>query len=194
MLAVPKVDDDSGFWPTAVASQFNGYDTEESYAARTEKLLKAGTRPPGENLALAAKRHWPTATRKDADNAARHTTTKGVMHSGTSLVDATRNWGTPRGAEYKGCGPPGSKSFDHRLDRSYLDAQALDFQHGRPTDPTPLEQSGTGSCASGPSSAPLFLNPYFVEWLMGYPIGWTVSGPLETRSSPCTPRLPYGCC
>jgi hypothetical protein len=32
-------------------------------------------------------------------------------------------WGTPRATEYKGCGPKGSKSQIHRLNRSYLDAQ-----------------------------------------------------------------------
>jgi len=29
---------------------------------------------------------------------------------------------------------------------------------------------------------PRYLNPEFVEWLMGFPIGWTVCGPLATRS------------
>lgn len=42
---------------------------------------------------------------------------------------------------------------------------------------------------SGPASSPqirrspLRLNPRFVEWLMGYPPGWTGFGPLGTRSS-----------
>ncbi|WP_414902487.1 hypothetical protein ACMT1E_04455 [Sphingomonas flavalba] len=27
------------------------------------------------------------------------------------------------------------------------------------------------------------LNPLFVEWLMGWPIGWTGLGPVETASS-----------
>lgn len=33
-------------------------------------------------------------------------------------------WATPREAEWKGCGPTGSKSHQHRMDRDYLDAQA----------------------------------------------------------------------
>lgn len=49
---------------------------------------------------------WPTATVSDSRSAARGTTTTGVMHPGTMLTDAVRQWGTPtvqlgvrRGAE-----------------------------------------------------------------------------------------------
>ena len=31
------------------------------------------------------------------------------------------------------------------------------------------------------------LNPTWVEWLMGFPLGWTDLGPLETPSSPKSP-------
>ena len=34
-------------------------------------------------------------------------------------------FGTPRASEWKGCGPVGSKSHAHRLQRDYLDAQVL---------------------------------------------------------------------
>ena len=38
--------------------------------------------------------------------------------------------------------------------------------------------------AAGPTSSPerRTLNPLFVEWLMGWPIGWTGSAPVETAS------------
>lgn len=36
------------------------------------------------------------------------------------------------------------------------------------------------------------LCPLFVEWMMGFPIGWTGSGPLETPSSPSAPRSSDG--
>lgn len=38
--------------------------------------------------------------------------------------------------------------------------------------------------ALGPDGARLTLNPEFVEWLMGFPIGWTACEPSETPSSP----------
>lgn len=40
--------------------------------------------------------NWPTANTRDAASAARHTTTTGVMHPGTTLTDAIRNWPTPQ--------------------------------------------------------------------------------------------------
>ena len=33
------------------------------------------------------------------------------------------------------------------------------------------------------------LNPTWVEWLMGWPLGWTDLKPLETDKSPCAPQL-----
>lgn len=39
---------------------------------------------------------WPTPQTTDANSAARHTTTTGVMHSGTTLTDAVRQWLTPQ--------------------------------------------------------------------------------------------------
>jgi len=59
-------------------------------------------------------------------------------------------WPTPRASEYKDCGPVGSKSHTHMRDRSYLCAKAKD-----PDQPTGK------------------LNPAWVEWLMGFPTGWT---------------------
>jgi len=59
-------------------------------------------------------------------------------------------WPTPRSSEHKDCGPVGSKSHTHMLDRKYLCAATKESD--RPTGK---------------------LNPQWVEWLMGYPIGWT---------------------
>lgn len=78
-----------------------------------------------------------------------------------------RLWPTPRGT-----GPIGSKSHDYRVDRGYLDATV---------------QDRTGE--SGP------LNPDWVEWLMGFPIGWTdleVAAPifLEGEPWPAEPEIP----
>jgi len=42
--------------------------------------------------------YWPTPNTKDAQSAARHTTETGVMHPGTTLTDAIRQWPTPEAA------------------------------------------------------------------------------------------------
>ena len=61
----------------------------------------------------------------------------------------------PKASDHKGSGPVGSKSQKHMEDREYLCATVA------------TEQSGA-------------LNPDWVEWLMGYPIGHTELKPLET--------------
>ena len=59
---------------------------------------------------------------------------------------------TVRSNEYKGSGGYGSKAQKKMLDKDYLCAVV-----------TEIEQTPTGGT----------LNPQWVEWLMGYPIGWT---------------------
>ena len=70
-------------------------------------------------------------------------------------------WPTPRASEWKGTGPLGSKSHAYRLERSYLDATVQEV----------AQTSGA-------------LNPTWVEWLMGFPLGWTDCGPSGMPSSP----------
>ena len=64
-------------------------------------------------------------------------------------------WPTPRVSDYKGSGPVGSKSHKHMSDKDYLCAKV------------------------NPTKAGGQLNPTWVEWLMGWPIGWTDLKPLE---------------
>jgi len=42
-----------------------------------------------------------------------------------------------------------------------------------------------------PSKPPVKLNPEWVAWLMGWPLGWTSLRPLATDKSPCVPQ-PHG--
>lgn len=74
-------------------------------------------------------------------------------------VDETtmKLWPTLRASEYKETRPVVSKSHQHMKDRHYLAAEVKD----------PGKPSGK-------------LNPKWVEWLMGYPIGWTELNALET--------------
>lgn len=64
-------------------------------------------------------------------------------------------WPTPRQSEYKGVGPIGSSSHEYRLEKKYLDATVQENE----------KQTGQ-------------LNPDWVEWLMGWPIGWTSLEPV----------------
>lgn len=72
--------------------------------------------------------------------------------------DESSYWPTIRASEWKGTGPLGSKSHNHRASLGYLDAVA---------------QERTGQTGR--------LNPSWCEWLMGVPHGWTGCAYSETE-------------
>lgn len=96
---------------------------------------------------------------------------------GGDLQAAVQNWPTPATRDYKG-----ANSTDHvtingtgRMHMGQLpNFVEHAFRSSPPDPPTP----------AGPTSSPerRTLNPLFVEWLMGWPIGWTGSAPVETAS------------
>lgn len=67
-------------------------------------------------------------------------------------AETVRLWPTPRAADSTGTGAAGSKSAEHDLERQNLKGVVM-YTPGA----APGEQ----------------LNPDWVEWLMGYPIGWS---------------------
>ena len=129
---------------------------------------------------------WATPRTTDVTGGPRQLDEKGRRISktnpnlkfGANLADQVRMWPTPRASEYKDCGPVGSKSHTHMHDRKYLCAavkmwptpSASEHKAGQPGDKMQkmlgnhpeVRNSGTGT-----------LNPTWVEWLMGYPKGWT---------------------
>ena len=93
----------------------------------------------------------PTEGRREKRKAYRESIgRKDVAGCLAEQVATPEMWPTPRASEWKDVGPVGSKSHTHMDKRDYLCAKVKD-----PEQPT-------GS-----------LNPQWVEWLMGYPIGWT---------------------
>jgi hypothetical protein len=73
-------------------------------------------------------------------------------------VHGHRMWPTPQAADRKGTGQPGTKSHTNHLERGSL-----------------LTAAVTESTAGGQ------LNPTWVEWLMGFPLGWTA---LDASATP----------
>lgn len=74
--------DGIAFWPTATSVTY-GSSQNGSNSSR----LSAGTASLDSMAAT-----WPTPCTTDASSAARHTTTTGVMHTGTTLTDEMRAW------------------------------------------------------------------------------------------------------
>ena len=142
-------------------------------AGGTSGLLKKGVniRENGQPIQIRLvdqvnnPRLWPTPTGQDNPQVRGEGKTVGTKR-GTTLGGAVRLWPTPRASEWKGVGPLGSKSHKHRVKKGYLDATVQEVGQV------------TGQ-----------LNPNWVEWLQGYPIGWTdlnVSGIASSLLSQCT--------
>ena len=147
-------------WPTPTANQYEHSDID-ALLARRERVKKEKKNGHGfglttSNAVMVAEREtWPTPTASDEKMG--YSKNAGQAR----LRDVAVMWPTLCASQYRGTGPLGSKSHQHRLDRGYLDATV---QH--------REQ------ASGK------LNPTWTEVLMGYPVGYT-----ETDGPPVTAML-----
>jgi hypothetical protein len=95
---------------------------------------------------MALKGLWPTPTAKDGNSAGNRNGPGSKAHPGVSLTDAVRKWPTPNSRDWKG---PQTRAEGK-------EKPAYD-------DQLPTRVGGQ-------------LNPLWVEWLMGYPLGWTVLG------------------
>jgi hypothetical protein len=152
-----------GCWPTPRASAAISEDMKN--------LQKRG-RYKGNLEEAVALQMWPTPSannyeQTDVDKLLERRErikSQGINGNGFGLtlanavqIEERKTWATPRTSDYKSCGPVGSKSHHHMTEKQYLCAQVK------------KEDQPTGH-----------LNPTWVEWLMGWPIGWTDSKPLET--------------
>ena len=163
-----------------------------------DRTSQSELRQGGLNLGDAVRR-WPTPTVGDSRNSARHTTTTGNSHPGTTLTDAVRIWPTPR-ASRRGATVTGVT--DEAIIRQKSgQRRGMDLETAVRRWPTP-RASNPGSRPNGKGGKVLSeeglrkrgenieaskdtsessseerprgsLNPTWVEWLMGFPTGWT---------------------
>ena len=145
----------SGAWPTATAQGSEG----------TGCSAASGARHTGTTLTDAAVRQWPTASAQSYGyNQGGSAGRVGPMRPSLDALARGRN--TPRASMAAKGGNP-----DRKQPRGDLEAQARGA--GLPARQT---------CTHGGTCKPT-LNPAFVEWLMGFPIGWTGFAPSATAWS-----------
>jgi len=125
-------------------------------------------RPPlGHPMNACASSSWPTATASDSDD----------------------KWPTPASRDYKG--ENASVHLDHASGRKHLDQLpnfiAYCFPLAPPTPPGGVSSSPIGR--TSPRHSVPRINVSFVEWLMGFPIGWTDSGLSATEWSRYRQRM-----
>jgi hypothetical protein len=136
---------------------------EEEYEGWRSRMAgysdpKSNTKTKPDNLAVAVKM-WPTPDASPRGPRAMELVgqtgrsverRKSGQQRGIDLQTAAKMWPTPRASEWKDTGPVGSKSHAHMDKRDYLCAKVKDVNQP------------TGQ-----------LNPAWVEWLMGFPSGFT---------------------
>jgi len=170
----PTVMDAAGFR----GSMMEGRTSENHGRTLTGKVLE------GEG------QHWPTPRAKDWKGAdpAREENRSGKRHAGDDLstaVDKREMWPTPMSADANGVGGVASRSAGrqtmlHHAVKSYPTPMA------GPTDPR--DGGGAGGVAlatvatDNPDAPRGQLNPDWVEWLMGWPVGWTSTEPLSPEA------------
>jgi DNA (cytosine-5)-methyltransferase 1 len=119
--------------------------------------------------------------------------------AGTPLAVAVRMWHTPTASD-----KDGKPRWDHRASPGYVRAKPVPNLMAQVMErwPTPRAQNGeprnakvwrrpdgepqnleNAVASEDPAAIGGSLNPTWVEWLMGFPLGWTDLGPSETRSS-----------
>ena len=133
---------------------------------------------------------WKTPIASDSANREFYHNSRGEPN----LSGMVKMWPTPKASDYKGCGPSGSKSAYHDLKKNNLKGVVMFY-------PTPT--TGAGLCGGTGNFQQLKklkdsgqiteeerrnmsqgnggqLNPTWVEWLMGFPLGWTDLNASET--------------
>jgi hypothetical protein len=134
-------------------------ETPETWLARRETLKAKGYNGNGCGTPLAmAVQLWPTPCAEDAKNVPYQKGKDGVTRYPMRLgaVDPARLWPMPASRDYRS---PSLKVGTPEY-----------FRH--PTAGIPLPEAAGGT-----------LNPTWVEWLMGYPLGWTACAASATPSS-----------
>ena len=126
---------------------------------------------------------WKTPIASDSANREFYHNSRGEPF----LSGMVKMWPTPKATDYKGSGPAGSKSAEHDLKKHNLKGVVMFY-------PTPT--TGAGLCGGTGNFQQLKklaeagqiseeerrnmsqgtggqLTPDWVEWLMGFPLGWT---------------------
>ena len=112
--------------------------------------------------------HWPTPTATERSRVNPNT------GQGAGLSMESKNWATPQQRDHRSAEGIAPRWANPQRSRNLNDQVYSNSQPGPQAPQT--ETDGSESSESGqtsPQPSPKRLNPSFVEWIMGVPIGWT---------------------
>lgn len=171
MLEPFIAESESGYWPTP-QTRFGTNDGDLAQLAKKCDNFEEFSQMAYRAAAKKKATYWPTPTTQDNVQIRGVGAAANAPTRGTTLGGAVKMWPTATATAYKGWSPNHNRAnTDDRLDYS---VERESFQTGQQTPP-------------------MRLNPNWVEWLMGWPIGQTALKPLETgrlaewrqQHSPC---------
>lgn len=180
----------SGSWPTP--------NTRDS-ASSGRHSTTTGVMHPGTSLTDAIRQTPKAWASPQAADGGRGTSGKGFLanREGSENLGDQVNWPTPTCRDLKTEGKRAADNFPtpkaQQSGSSQNGINGLGGEFERPSANTPsLETIGrrwdqaSGRPDSVPQTgkmSPMVINPAFVEWLMGLPVGWTVISPVPSDSA-----------
>lgn len=186
-------------WATPTASE-----------ADRGRTTVTGGRSPGRTTSLTGQvnqQMWPTPTaslgdpRRGAPSS--ETAAKRYRQGKRNLDDAVAMWPTPTAQDAEQAGGRACiESGNRRPSLSYAAQMfptpaARDYRH--PNAKSYEERGGGKKGEQQPNSVGGPLNPMWVEWLMGWPLGWTAAAAPTESGASATARYrewlqQHGCC
>ncbi len=178
--ASPSSPTEPQLWATPNTMDHLPQRSPEALIRQATTTRKGRTRPANlrEQVCPETVQMWPTPTAADSytDRLKSSQQKAGSMHS-VNLSSAVKMWPTPTSRDYK----DGSAAACRNVPVNGLLGRAV-HQDRLLTTPTASDAVGThggGNSRSLRTDAGGQLNPTWVEWLMGYPEGWTELKPSE---------------
>lgn len=169
-------------WPTPDAGTHNLFGDPEVHQKRLDRLKRRGYNANGAGIPLGMAVRYPTpkSTRSGPDFAREGRPGSGGDDLATAV--ARIGWPTPQARDGDGRGPQAKRYTDTARSYDLPDAVAW---------ATPTRQDGKNHASETQRhrksealnvQAGGALNPAWVEWLMGWPIGWTSLEPLHPHA------------
>ena len=179
----------SGSWPTPTVSDVMG--TTEFHPRKESKPETNHATTLAQKVQWVERQTWPTPdthqggrTLYNAEYRGRSAYAPNGKKRTISLENAVKRWPTPRANER---GDYQYDGGDHSRPRATLSGAVKGCMFPTPTTQDASNKGGSSQYERNylPMNAIVGgqLNPTWVEWLMGYPLGWTVCEGWETRSS-----------
>jgi hypothetical protein len=168
-------------WPSPTAAE-----ARRGAFIDPDKRTQGGKR--GGQLTDVAVSQWPTPAARDWKDSPGMATTGtnpdgSIRQRDDQLARAAQQWPTPTAAPY-GSSQNGSNGIGGAQERPSANTQSLERMSRSFLPLLPMSTAGDACSPSDPTSrlrSRAKLNAAFVEWLMGWPIGWTASALAATE-------------